>query len=135
KGPTWGVDDGMGWVDEHGHHYTFIAYYTHWFLWYGAENLIPRALNALRDAYLYTGDERYACAGLVLLDRIADIYPDLDTSVYPPHIFLSSSGGTSQGKAVGSIWETGLVKNFVKAYDAFFPVMDHPEVISFLNQK
>lgn len=135
KGPTWGVDDGLGWVDEHGHHYTFIAYYTHWFLWYGAEGIIPKALNALRDAYLYTGEDRYACAGIVLLDRVADIYPDLDTSVVPPHIFLSSSGGTSQGKAVGSIWETGLVKNFVKAYDAFFPAMDHPDVITFLNQK
>ena len=30
KGPTWGVDDGYGWVDEQGKRYTFIAYYVHW---------------------------------------------------------------------------------------------------------
>jgi hypothetical protein len=34
KGPTWGVDDGYGWVDENGAKWTFIAYYHHWHVWY-----------------------------------------------------------------------------------------------------
>lgn len=136
KGPTWGVDDGYGWVDEKGNRYTFIAYYVHWNLWYGSgTGAIQDAIRALRDAYLYTGDAKYAHAGSILLDRIADIYPSLDVSVYDASIYLNSHGGTGVGKAVGSIWETGLIKDFISAYDAFFPAMDDPEIVAFLKAK
>jgi uncharacterized protein YjdB len=129
KGPTWGVDDGFGWVDEHGNRYTFIAYYTHWFLWYGSgTSLLQNALNAMRDAYIYTGDPKYAKYGIILLDRIADVYPDLDLEKLDQTIFYNSHGGTNKGKAIGSIWETTLVKDFIAAYDAFFPALIDPEV-------
>lgn len=134
KGPTWGVDDGYGWVDENGNRYTFIAYYVHWHLWYN-NGVIHRAIRSLRDAYVYTGDIKYARAGIVLLDRIADIYPSLDASAYDPTIFLQSAQGTGTGKAVGSVWETSLVEDFLSAYDAFYPAMDDPEVIAFLSAK
>jgi uncharacterized protein YjdB len=134
KGPTWGVDDGYGWVDENGNRYTFISYYVHWHLWY-SNGIIQRAVRSLKDAYVYTGDMKYARAGIVLLDRIADIYPSLDASAYDPTIYLQSAQGTGTGKAVGSIWETSLVKDFISAYDAFYPAMDDPEVITFLSGK
>lgn len=134
KGPTWGVDDGYGWVDDNGNRYTFIAYYVHWHLWY-SDGIIHRAIRSLRDAYLYTGELKYARAGIVLLDRIADVYPSLDASAYDPTIYLQSAQGTGTGKAVGSIWETSLVKDFVSAYDAFYPAMDDPEAIAFLSGK
>ncbi|WP_158299506.1 FIMAH domain-containing protein [Paenibacillus antri] len=133
KGPTWGVDDGNGWVDENGNRWTFVAYYNHWFVWHGGQ--ISRAVNALRDAYVYTGDPRYARAGVILLDRIADVYPDMDIAAYSATDFLNSHGGTGKGKIIGSIWETGLVRNFVSAYDAFFPAIDDPEIIAFLSGK
>lgn len=132
KGPTWGVDDGYGWVDDQGNRFTFIAYYTHWHLWYSS-GIIQRAVKALRDAYVYTGDIRYARAGIVLLDRIADVYPSLDAFAYDPNVFLQSAQGTGGGKAVGSVWETSLVKDFINAYDAFYPAMDDSEVIAFLS--
>lgn len=137
KGPYWGVDDGFGWVDEHGSRYTFVAYYVHWFLWHGNNTgMIQDSVNSLRDAYILTGDIRYARAGTVLLDRIADVYPELDVSVYDKAVFLNSHGGESgRGKAVGSIWETALVKDFLSAYDAFFPAMDDEETIVFLARK
>lgn len=135
KGPTWGVDDGFGWVNENGDRYTFVAYYNHWFNWYGGSALIQNALSSLRDAYLYTGDMKYARAGAALLDRIADVYPDLDTMKHDRTIYLNSHGGTGLGKAVGSIWETGLVKEFISAYDAFFPAMDDPQLIAYLDGK
>ncbi|WJH36877.1 hypothetical protein N6H14_14940 [Paenibacillus sp. CC-CFT747] len=134
KGPTWGVDDGTGWVDESGNRFAFIAYYAHWSLWH--DGVIRKALTALRDAYVYTGDTKYARTGLVLLDRIADVYPDMDTSQYPTSAgYYNSDGGTGKGKIVGSIWETNLVAEFIKAYDAFYPAADDPEVISFLSAK
>jgi uncharacterized protein YjdB len=134
KGPTWGVDDGYGWVDDNGNRYTFISYYVHWQLWYSS-GIIENAIKSLRDAYVYTGDMKYARAGIVLLDRIADVYPSLDASAYDPNIYLQSAQGTGTGKAVGSIWETTLVQDFLSAYDAFFPAMDDPEAIAFLSEK
>jgi hypothetical protein len=135
KGPDWGVDDGLGWKDEQGNLYTFVAYYNHWFVWYGAEGLVASALTAFRDAYLYTGEAKYARAGTVLLDRVADVYPDMDISAYDRSVFLNSDGRKNTGKVIGSIWETGLVKTFISAYDAFFPAMDDPETVRFLAGK
>lgn len=133
KGPTWGVDDGFGWVDDQGNRYTFIAYYNHWMLWYSG--YMNRAISTLRDAYVLTGDPKYAKAGTVLLDRIADVYPEMDVAKFNQTWFLNSHGGTNKGKIVGSIWETSLVRIFVEAYDAFFPVMDDPDLIRFLSGK
>lgn len=134
KGPDWGVDDGFGWVDpETGDRYTFIAYYNHWHLWHGG--IITSALNAFKNAYIYTGDMKYARAGAILLDRIADIYPTLDITQFDHNIYVNSHGGRPAGKAVGSIWETGLVKQLIEAYDVFYPVYDDPEVLQFLKQK
>lgn len=135
KGPDWGVDDGFGWVDDNGNRYTFVAYYNHWFLWYGGSALIQDAVRTLRDAYLYTGEVKYARAGTILLDRIADVYPEMDVFMHDRTIYLNSHGGTGHGKVVGSIWETSLVKEFISAYDAFFPAMDDPEIPQYLEDK
>lgn len=73
--------------------------------------------------------------GVVLLDRIADMYPDLDVGEHDRTIFLNSHGGKGTGKALGSIWEPFLVKQLLYAYDAFFPVMDDPETVRFISGK
>ncbi|RAV13335.1 S-layer homology domain-containing protein [Paenibacillus contaminans] len=136
KGEKWGVDDGFGWTDEKGNKYTFVAYYNHWAIWNGEKGVIVKALNALRDAYVYTGDLKYARTGAILLDRVADVYPDMDSTVFKwDDGFRNSHGGTGVGKAIGSIWETLLIPSFVKAYDAFFPAMDDPEIVGFLKEK
>lgn len=136
KGPAWGVDDGFGWVDPRGQKWTFIAYYNHWWLWY-AGGAIATGIRACRDAFIYTGDLRYAHAGLILLDRAADLYPAMDLAPYPVSAgFLNSHGGTGKGKVVGSIWETGLARDLVAAYDAFFPAVaagDDAGVLPFLS--
>ncbi|MDF2718616.1 MAG: bacterial Ig-like protein, partial [Paenibacillus sp.] len=136
KGPTWGVDDGYGWVDPAtNNRYTFIAYYAHWFAWYSGTANINSALSNLQSAYIYTGDEKYAKAGAVLLDRIADVYPSMDVAEFSNAVYVNSHGGTGDGKVVGSIWETSLVKVFTGAYDAFFTAFDAPDVVSFLQAK
>lgn len=135
RGADWGVDDGYGWTDEKGNTYTFIAYYVHWFLWHPNTGVILKALAAFRDAYLYTGKPEYAAAGIVLLHRVADVYPGLDVSEHDKTIFLNSHGGTGLGQAIGSIWEPSLVKQLLYGYDALFPAMGDPEAIRFLNGK
>lgn len=135
RGPTWGVDDGFGWVDDEGNRFTFIAYYVHWFLWYGTDSVISNANVAFRNAYLYTGDMKYATAGTILLDRIADVYPDLDIAEYDPTIFLNSHGGLNTGKTIGSQWEELLIREYIHSYDAYFPAIDDPETVAFLQAK
>ncbi|MFX4270910.1 heparinase II/III domain-containing protein [Propionibacteriaceae bacterium Y1685] len=139
KGPDWGVDDGFGWIDENGDKWTFIAYYTHWFSWYGPTALYEGKLLNLAKAYAFTGDLSYAHTGLIMLDRIADLYPAMDTHPYKKEDgYLASDGLTAMGKAVGCIWETGLVKQLIESYDAFFSAIgddDAADVVGFLQAK
>lgn len=157
RGADWGVDGGFGWKDEQGEYWTFIAFYSHWKLWcpmvdaggnkfpatdapWEHGGIVAAGLVQLRDAYLYTGELKYAKAGVVLLDRVADLYPDMDCGVFRwEEGILNSHGLTGQGKIVGCIWETGLVRLFVSAYDAFYPALEQQEamadVASFLSDK
>lgn len=146
RGPDWGVDDGWGWIDGDGNKWTFAAYYNHWFCWHtaapvGGQQLtsIRRSLGALRDAYLYTGDVQYAHHGIVLLDRFAQVYPDMDIAPYRrDEGYLHSDGGRGQGKAIGSIWECGMVSELVLCYDAFYPAIadgDEAGVLEVLSAK
>lgn len=132
KGPTWGVDDGFGWKKGK-ETLTFVAFYNHRHIWYQIRDI----LNDLSDAYISTGDIRYARGGLILLNRVADIYPSLDLSVYNKEIFRNSHGGTGKGKAIGSEWEPALTSNFLLAYDAFFPAFaeNDAELLAFLSAK
>lgn len=136
KPRDWGVDDGFGWTDERGDvgepgtRYVPVAFWNHWECWYG----IVDDLVALRDAYLYTGNSEYALAASVLLDRIADAYPEMDISAYPDPPFHNAHGSTGQGRLIGSIWETNHVREFAAAFDAIFPGQDD-ELVSFVAEK
>jgi hypothetical protein len=157
KPSDWCVDNGFGWVDpegcktksysmvydKNGYHqkdtttgdnrYTFIAYYNHWFIWmtWQGVGMVTCAISALRDAYLYTDDPKYAKAGLMLLNRVADFYKEYDACVYKWEDNFRHSGG-AWGKIVGSIWEESVVNQFIKAYDAFFPAITE-EVVQEIN--
>ncbi|WP_312907902.1 heparinase II/III domain-containing protein [Natronosalvus caseinilyticus] len=142
-GEGWGVDDGWGWIDENddlgggaGTRWNFVAYYNHWHIWRpgGILGLVRR----LTDAYLYTGDRKYSRAGTVLLDRIADVYPEMDLTEYTFTLdgFWNSHGGRQTGKVVGAFWESNLMRPIVRSYDAFFPGMeDDDELVAFLEDR
>lgn len=142
KGEKWGVDDGYGWTDEEGYKYVFVAYYNHWAVWFEANSeghmgySVHEMLQIFRDAYLLSGDVTYARAGTVLLDRIADLYPDMDISAYPQEDgYTNSDGSTEVGKILGSIWECTIMEDFLLAYDAFFPAQSDERLVAFLNEK
>ena len=140
----WGVDNGLGYdtgrVYSNGvkEVYAWIAFYNHWGIWYGPGDgthaaTIYNAMDDLAKAYLYTGDEKYGRLGAIILDRIADVYPDLDLVEWKAMGY--NNGGGKYGKATNYIWEASVAERFSLAYDAFFPMYDDPEVISFLKAK
>jgi hypothetical protein len=141
--PSFGVDDGMGYrfnpldKDKYGDPYTYVAYYSHWILWYW--RVMPM-LEDLSRAYMFTRysanelerakSQKYADAAIVLLDRVADLYPEMDVSAFPRNEYFGfpNSGyrwGTklSAGRVVGSVWENTFVKAVMLAYDAVFPAI------------
>lgn len=140
----WAVDDGMGWNLGHTYSqtqeeiYAFIPLYLHLGMWdqrEGGDAQYRAALTSLRDAYLFTGDAKYGRLGAIMIDRIADIYPDLDLNQYFKY-FGNSDSGRGEGKAIGCIWEAQRIAPMLAdAYDAFYPAMEDPQVVSFLSQK
>ncbi|MBQ7118805.1 MAG: S-layer homology domain-containing protein [Oscillospiraceae bacterium] len=149
---TWGVDDGYGYypTDEEGNpfkapngiaeRHTYIAYYTHFGLWYQLTDydqngaILPKAVTNCANAYLHTGEIKYGRAAAILLDRIADFYPDYDTSLWKD-IVTNSDGGIYTGKTVGCIWECGEVTTRIECYDMVFDVYEDPFVIKYLSEK
>ncbi|MBQ2742788.1 MAG: Ig-like domain-containing protein, partial [Oscillospiraceae bacterium] len=146
KDSTWMVDDGFGWSPRDGvpgsdekvttnPKWCPIAFFMHrvWRL-SSFDNTYLYILNDLRNAYLYTGDAKYGRAGAILVDRVADLYPEFEhtkTSLSYPN----SHGGNYSGKILGTIWECNLVEGFIKAYDAFYPMTGDSEVIGYLSKK
>jgi len=152
-GYFWGVDDGEGY--ETGRMYkvsgkdipevhTYISTFTHIALWNAPASklstaVIYEAITNCRDAYLYTGDKKYAIAGAKLVDRIADFYPDYNINAYYDAdlgVEKYANSGGAYGKILGAIWESrSFASAFALAYDAFFDVYDDPELISYLTDK
>jgi oligo-alginate lyase len=130
KPQSWLVDDGCGGLDESGVKFMFVAHYNHWAIWgFPMVNLsdygrIFTALFSLRDAYLYTGEIEYADALVVLLYRIASVYPEMDIGAYPwEDGYCNSSGGSDMGKIAGRIWECRVTRDFIFCYDAVFDAL------------
>lgn len=143
KGAGWGVDDGYGYVTNETYsqllgygtayrRHTYIAYYNHWALWYGGA--IRNAVSTLGNAYAITGDIKYGRLGAVLVDRIADVYPDMYVSEYFPTM-SNSDFNTARGRIIGGIWESGLVYDLMKGYDYFYPAYDDEWVVEYLSGK
>ncbi|MGI6544749.1 MAG: heparinase II/III domain-containing protein [Limnochordia bacterium] len=97
------VDYGAGYLNPlNSQRYYFVGYYAHW-LYYG--HLKPAAL-ALGQAYVITGDTKYARQAAALLDRIAEEYPDM---MLP------------NGRIVNSVWENEMIRYLATAYDYIYP--------------
>ena len=131
-GDRWGVDDGWGFKigDECK---SFIGYYHYSGIW---SKLALNSLESLTNAYLYTGESKYGRAGLLLLDRMADLYPDFDATASGEKFGLSNGGSKpSRGKILGRIADRGLALQFTESYDALWPMTFDPQVLSYTSQK
>ncbi|MBQ2742847.1 MAG: S-layer homology domain-containing protein, partial [Oscillospiraceae bacterium] len=120
----------------------FIAYYNTWGLW---ETEIEFWVKNLSMAYLYTDDIRYGRAAAILIDRIADVYPEFDTTECGSKFLVSDgntiswkagkTNGASRGKIMGNLHEHELMSPIALAYDAVFDILSDGKIISYLSQK
>lgn len=111
------ADDGWGWKSSSGDIYWLVGYGCHW---YWAKYIRPGVGNLSR-AYLLTGDVRYAHKAVVMLDRIADLYPSMQYEYQSRYGF--ETGGRYRGKILNHIWETGTVRTLAEAYDNIFDAL------------
>lgn len=126
------VDDGYGMFDEQGNRHDMIAYYNFEAVW----RRIQRGVGALAEAYSLTGDRRYAHKAGVLLDRIADVYPEMDYLPLHELGFQHSQGGSGRGRIEGCIWETFVAQSLARSYDLIFDgIQDDDDLVAFCSDK
>ena len=126
--PAW-VDDGTG-IEVDGKKWFASAYY--------AFNIWVELLDVTEKmavVYTLTGDPAYAHRVAVLLDRMADLYPEMD---YNPHYRLgmeASTGGSGRGRVQGKIWETWTAQKCSLAYDHIYDaLMQNDELVEFSSR-
>jgi oligo-alginate lyase len=126
------VDDGYGMLDENGNKHRMIAYYNSWIHW----SHIRKVLGAFVQAYVLTSDPQYAHKAAVMLDRLADVYPDMNFLPLSQQGFEHSHGGSRQGRILGCIWEAGMANSLASAYDKIFDgLKDNAELVKFCSEK
>ena len=123
------MDDGTGYK-EGDQVYRFIATYLIKGQW---KLVILEAIRYLSSAYTFTGDTEYGVRALILLDRLADFWPEYDywTQGWMYEILQSNQGYISYN--IDSAFE---VYDLAMAYDKVVEVLyKDPRVCEFLSQK
>ncbi|MDM8008152.1 MAG: heparinase II/III family protein [Phycisphaerae bacterium] len=110
------VDSGRGYVAPNGEKYWFVAYACHW-RW--MSEWLP-AVNRLAQAYALTGKRVYAEKAIVMLDRIAEIYPGMD---YNQQSRYAELAGIYKGKILMTVWETFTLRDLAVAYELVFDAL------------
>ncbi|MGE5532328.1 MAG: heparinase II/III family protein, partial [Bacteroidota bacterium] len=124
------TDNGLGWVDKKdGRRYWFVSYYIFWQRW---SKDVLGGINALKQAYLLTGEPVYAHKAAVMMAKIASEYDRLD---YPKQCYHEGMFGI-RGRIMDYIWSTGNDTQLAQAYDAVFPALaGDQELAGFLKGK
>ncbi len=118
------VDSGRGYVAPDGEKYWFAAHacHGHW-----ANDWLP-AVTHLARAYALTGQRVYAEKAIVMLDRIAEIYPAMDYDTQSRYGEMSSA--TYPGKILNRGWEMQTLRDLVLAYELVFDALTDPGAVS-----
>src|SRR5690606_2966068 len=99
------------------------------------KHIIP-GIGNLGNAYLLTGDKKYAYKAALMLHRLAEVYPSMnheDQSRYG--LMTRARGGVYRGKIINAIWETFVVSEAAAAYDAVWDAIDGlPDLHTSLNK-
>ena len=123
-----GVDDGEGYIQSR-KRWRFIGAYLIYGQW---KQAIVRGLRKLSAAYAVTGDRAYAHKALILLDRVADLYPTFD---------FRREGVLYEGPGAAgyvSTWHDACeeTRELVLAYDRVRSALDgDDELLRFLAEK
>ncbi len=109
------TDDGWGWEGPDGERYWFVAYANQWMF---LAHIRP-AIRDLGRAYLITGREEFAHKALVLLYRLAEVYPGMDYEDQSRYgLMQKQNGGRYPGKVLNLIWECFFIQDVAESYDA-----------------
>lgn len=126
---SFGVDDGRG-FEINGRRYLFIATYLVYGQW---KKCILDAIKKLSKAYTLTGEKLYAHKTAVLLDRLADFFPDFD---WKTQGVMYDGVHTNEGFISYNIDSAGECLELGLAYDRIFDaIQDDRELIDFLANK
>jgi hypothetical protein len=135
-------DDGTGFAGKDGKYY-FLTEYAH--MAYGSV-VIP-TLRSLSQAYLLSGDAKYARKACILLARLATEYPNYGwddptlenrferTYLGPYNNQHPHYSWKKGGMITDLIWETFCLEATAYAYDALYEALDDPEVLAFVKSK
>ncbi len=126
---TFGVDDGAGYV-EGDKRWQFISAYLIYGQW---KQAVLGGIRNLSTAYAVTGDAKYAHKAAILLDRVADVYPDFD---YMTQADLYD--GRNHGNGYVSVWHDACeeTRELAMGYDMVFDGMkDDRKLVEFLAAK
>ena len=143
-------DDGDGGIYKgegpgKGKRFYFLREYAH--MCYGT--VVVPSLKSLSQAWLISGDKKYAHKGCILLARLATEYPNYgwdDPNLKLENRFDRTYLGPwndrhphykwkSGGMITDLIWETWNLEDTAYAYDGLYDYMDDPKVIAFLKKK
>jgi oligo-alginate lyase len=126
---TFGVDDGTGYVNDNGERWRFIGTYLIYGQW---KQLIVGGIRVLSSAYMLTADPVYARKAGILLDRVADLYPEFD---FGAQAILYEGPGA---RGYVSTWHDACeeTREMVMAYDMIFEALrDDAALVAFLSKK
>jgi len=126
---TFGVDDGEG-FEQDGHRWRFIGAYLIYGQW---KQAVLGGIRALSEAYALTGNRDDARRCLVLLDRVADLYPSFD---YATQALVYERRLGSNGYV--SVWHDACeeTRELAFAYDLVRPAIEgDAELVAFLSRK
>lgn len=133
------IDDGNGYYHAaNGKTYWFVGY---WLIHGQWKNNIMKAAKNLSMAYSVTGDIEYARRVGILLDRMADFFPQYDYNtqgvMYGNYLGKpGSTGFTSVGSFIYMIDNAFDVKDLVHSYDRVFEaVKTDATLVSYLDSK
>jgi len=103
----------------YGQRYWFAGFYVFWEHW---RHTIIDGLAACYQAYLATGEPRYAHKCAVALARISQVYPKMDYATQAYH--NGRYPAAINGRILDYIWENSTVSAFAMAYDAIFSTLE-----------
>jgi len=129
---SFGVDDGNGYHDG-AHCWRFIAAYLVYGHW---KQLIVAGIQKLAAAYALTGDSVYARKAGILIDRVADLYPDFD--FFTQGFMYDQQADTMGSVGYVSYWADCCeeTREIVIAYDMVFDALrNDAELVAFLSGK
>ncbi len=120
------IDDGTG-IEVGGKKFFAAAFFAFHMWWH--------ALDAAEDMavlYTLTEDKQYAHKSAVLLDRMADLYPQMHYRPYWRMGMEASTGGSGNGRVQGMIWETWTAEKLSRAYDYIYDALiEDGELVEF----